>query len=263
MLFPPWFRVESFIEHQDSCSMSRVRADSQGLHPPCLSRTASSPSRSSETHLSTAPRPETLLNCHPPQPASNKDGLLPSHEDHIIVGTPLSAINYGSNSQPRHPLNLDLQLAIGSPGGARTGMTHAVSLENDTNNNGDHNNMRQGQAVSPPDILSVAISEKEYANRMRIESSRELAEAEREFASAKRMRQQAQAELEKAMLMKEITMKQVDSGMLTMTCQSCKQCFFQPEHQHHHGDLLAAINGTSGVSAMRGDQSSQEKKART
>ncbi|KAK4750830.1 hypothetical protein SAY87_004312 [Trapa incisa] len=253
-------RVESFIEHQDSCSMNRLRADSQGLQPPCLSRTASSPSRSSETH-STTPRAATLLNCCPSIPANSKDYRLPIHEDNIIVGTPLSAINYGSNSQRQDLHNLDLQLAIGSSGGARIGMncsSYAISLDNHMNHNGDHNRSttRQGQAVGPSDILSMAIAEKEYAKRLRMESSRELEEAEREIASAKMMRQQAQAELEKAMVMKEIARKQIDSAMLMMTCQSCKQRLIQPEQHHYHRDLFASINGSSGVSAMRGDRSS-------
>ncbi|XP_047947112.1 zinc finger protein SHOOT GRAVITROPISM 5-like [Salvia hispanica] len=43
-------RVESFIEHQDACSMGRIHPP-----PPCLSRTASSPSPSSDTNLSARP----------------------------------------------------------------------------------------------------------------------------------------------------------------------------------------------------------------
>ena len=47
-------RVESFIEHQDACDMGRLRPETRPP-PACLSRTASSPSRSSETNFSTGP----------------------------------------------------------------------------------------------------------------------------------------------------------------------------------------------------------------
>ncbi|KDP31536.1 hypothetical protein JCGZ_15388 [Jatropha curcas] len=50
-------RVESFIEHQDSCNMGRLRPDqsqtAQGAA--CLSRTASSPSPSNDNNFSAAP----------------------------------------------------------------------------------------------------------------------------------------------------------------------------------------------------------------
>ncbi|GER53763.1 zinc finger family protein [Striga asiatica] len=45
-------RVESFIEHQDACSMGRFRSETHAPPSACLSRTASSPSPSSDTNLS-------------------------------------------------------------------------------------------------------------------------------------------------------------------------------------------------------------------
>ncbi|KAE8723972.1 Protein SHOOT GRAVITROPISM 5 [Hibiscus syriacus] len=54
-------RVESFIEHQDACKMSRSRPESQAVRPPCLSRTASSPNPSRETNFSTVPWPSLEL----------------------------------------------------------------------------------------------------------------------------------------------------------------------------------------------------------
>ncbi|KAE8667769.1 Protein SHOOT GRAVITROPISM 5 [Hibiscus syriacus] len=49
-------RVESFIEHQDACHMGRViRPESQAVQLASLSRTASSPTPSTDTHFSTAP----------------------------------------------------------------------------------------------------------------------------------------------------------------------------------------------------------------
>lgn len=64
-------RVESFIEHQDACNMGRLRPDSQPPQQPppvCLSRTASSPSPSSETNFSTGPHWHGLVMPKPNEP---------------------------------------------------------------------------------------------------------------------------------------------------------------------------------------------------
>jgi hypothetical protein len=49
--------------------------------------------------------------------------------------------------------------------------------------------------------------------------------AELEFANAKRIRQQAQSELEKAQLLKEQATKKLSSTIMQVTCQVCKQQF--------------------------------------
>lgn len=227
--------------------MSRLRADSQGLQPGCLSRTGSSPSQSSDTNLSTTPRPATLLNCYTQNPRSKEDSFLSPPD--IIVGTPLSRINVtDARNQGHH--NLELQLAIGSPRDSGT--------ERNLGNDMDHNTTKctyTGQeTVGPPDVMSVAIAENAYANEVRRESRKEVEEAEREFESARRMRQQAQAELEKARVMKEMARKEIDSAILMITCHTCKQRFIQSSdcHQHHHRrDLLSATGEINGLSAMK------------
>ncbi|OWM62661.1 zinc finger protein SHOOT GRAVITROPISM 5-like [Punica granatum] len=247
-------RVESFIEHQDACSMSRLRADdSQGLQPACLSQTASSPSPSSDTNLSTTPRPGSRLNCYMLNPC-NKDESCPSPPDIIILGTPLSR---NSNSDPefQHYHNLELQLSIGSSSDTRPKRNqgfHANFPENEKNDNANksYNSMKH-EMVGLPDVLRLALAEKAYAEDARRESRREVEEAEREFASARRMRQQAQAELDRARAMKESARKQIDSAILMITCHACKQQFLQGRDCHHdHRALGMAIDGINSSSAI-------------
>ncbi|KAL0380277.1 UNVERIFIED_CONTAM: Zinc finger protein SHOOT GRAVITROPISM 5 [Sesamum angustifolium] len=93
-------RVESFIEHQDACSMGRLRSESHPLQPPppCLSRTASSPSPSSDTNLSVAPWAS----------AAAAALALPKPTEPIFLSTPAAVSTPRNNSRPP---NLELQLS--------------------------------------------------------------------------------------------------------------------------------------------------------
>lgn len=73
--------------------------------------------------------------------------------------------------------------------------------------------------------LRLAMVEKSYAEEARQQAKRQIELAEQEFANAKRIRQQAQAELDKAQSLKEHAIKQINSTILQVTCQACKQQF--------------------------------------
>ncbi|KAF5442912.1 hypothetical protein F2P56_035520 [Juglans regia] len=214
-------RVESFIEHQDACTVREARpAEIQSLQPACSSRTASitSPSISDTNNFSTTLLPGSLMSKPAEVPAS-----LSSDQK-----------NLPSTSERNH--NLELQLLLSS---------RALSLRNLDDTCATHLNLSIGscdgseknESNKPTrevkrvkefekEELKLAIAEKAYSEETRREAKREIELAELEFIKAKTIRQNAQAELEKAQLLKDQATKKVScSTMLQITCQACKQKF--------------------------------------
>ncbi|XP_059304234.1 zinc finger protein SHOOT GRAVITROPISM 5-like [Lycium ferocissimum] len=212
-------RVESFIEHQDACSMGRLRSESQSLHPPCLSRTASSPSPSSDTNLSTAPWSSTLLKNL--SSANNPNIILNSKKQHNLElqllttttssSSPAFDVSVSSKRNEDHS-TYNLQLSIGSN-------------ESSENANDKRNSDALRLKDEATEQLRLAMSEKAYAEEARQQAKRQIELAEQEFANAKRIRQQAQVELDRANALKEHAIKQINSTLSQITCHSCKQKF--------------------------------------
>lgn len=73
--------------------------------------------------------------------------------------------------------------------------------------------------------LRLAMVEKTFAEDARRQARRQIEMAEQEFANAKRIRHQAQSELDRSLALKEQATKQVNSTILQITCQTCKQMF--------------------------------------
>lgn len=73
----------------------------------------------------------------------------------------------------------------------------------------------------------AAVTEKAYAEVARGQAKRQIEVAEQQFANAKRIRQQALGELEKAQALKEHAIKQMNAIVLQITCSSCKLKFKQ------------------------------------
>ncbi|CAI0472803.1 unnamed protein product [Linum tenue] len=207
-------RVETFIEHQDACSMGRQTHSPPNLHhhhnqqqqTACLSRTASSPSPSSET---AAPWPmigptrpsqhqqqqHHLSQQHPPPPPPS----APSTSDHRgSSGRGLMLMSSTTTATPTsHSFhNLDLQLSVGSS--SESNRIHNAGKEE----------------------IRVAMAEKAYAEEVRREAKRQIQLADEEFANAKRIRQRAQAELDKAHALKQHAVNQM--MILHFTCATCR-----------------------------------------
>lgn len=73
--------------------------------------------------------------------------------------------------------------------------------------------------------LATAMAEKAYAEEARRLAKRQIEAAEREFGNAKRIRQQAQAELERAVAFKDQATKKINATVLEITCHACKEKF--------------------------------------
>ncbi|KAL8478412.1 hypothetical protein ACS0TY_030352 [Phlomoides rotata] len=227
-------RVESFIEHQDACSMGRLRSESS--HPlqplPCLSRTMSSPSPSSDTNLSVAPwvSRAAVAALRLPKPMEQQTIFLNN------------AVARGGGAASRPP-NLELQLLTKATT-TKLDEDHSTHLQlsiGSSEINGKCSSPRGSSTTgekptgSPvgrlkeeaQEQLRMAVAEKAYAEEARQQAKRQIEMAEQEFTNAKRIRNQAQVELEKAHALKEQAAKKINSMMMEITCHSCKHKFQQ------------------------------------
>ncbi|KAF8378842.1 hypothetical protein HHK36_030191 [Tetracentron sinense] len=235
-------RVESFIEHQDACTTRCIRPDLQTLQPACLSRTASSPSPSSDTNFSTAPWPGLRM----PKPTGPVFLCAvrnnPSTTDHhhnlelqlLSSSNPLPStfdVTLSPNSEKNHATKL--KLSIGS---CDHGEKNELKYPN-SNKDAGRSSPNDKNAIEEPSLaatkvkeqaceeLRMAMAEKAYAEEARKQAKQQIELAEQEFANAKRIRQQAQAELDKAHILKEHATKQLNSTILQITCLACKRQF--------------------------------------
>lgn len=69
------------------------------------------------------------------------------------------------------------------------------------------------------------MAEKALADEARQQAKRQIELAEQEFANAKRIRHQAQVELNRAQALRDHAVKQINSTLLQVTCYGCKQQF--------------------------------------
>ncbi|MBA0642381.1 hypothetical protein Goklo_026772 [Gossypium klotzschianum] len=211
-------RVESFIEHQDACTIRRVQPELQAQLQPaaaCSSRTASSTSPSSDANFSIAP-----LHGLP----------MTKSTEPVFLYKRVSGSDH-QRQQLQH--NLELQLLPSSTANSRDSdeeyATH-LKLSIGSNDGGEKNASETTlEATRLKEFasgqLKLAMAEKAYAEKARQEAKRQIEMAELEFASAKRIRQQAQGELEKAQALKDQATKKISATIMQITCQTCKHQF--------------------------------------
>ncbi|XP_062198413.1 protein indeterminate-domain 16-like isoform X2 [Phragmites australis] len=257
-------RVESFIEHQDTCNAGRAMVD---VSPACgggggagvaasgavsqqqaplamsLSRTVSSTSPSSDIVISPVAWPGPAL----PSPAAaaaafHRFDQVPSPR------TPPSEYRGGHN--------LELQLmpqSCSGAGSAAPGMaaycgaprSPALSSQGDDvamqlqlsigvcgGGFGDGGEpgvealaAARAKEEEPREQLRQAMAEKAEADEARAQAKRHAELAEQELAGAKRMRRQAQVELSRAHALREHAVRQVNAMLLQITCLSCRHKF--------------------------------------
>ncbi|KAI4357392.1 hypothetical protein L6164_001343 [Bauhinia variegata] len=225
-------RVESFIEHQDACTVRQFRPELQAAQPACSSRTASSTSPSSEANFSNIAPLQGL-----PLPKSNDHNnrhvmltqekpCTSDHEQHNLELQLLPSSNAQVRRNSEDNFETHLKLSIG---------TCNKEERNDQKSAGDRGSLER--TLSEPRLevarlkeftseeLKLAMAEKAYAEEARREAKRQIEIAEVEFANAKRIRKQAQAELEKAEALKIQATKKMSSTLMQVTCQVCKQQF--------------------------------------
>ncbi|XP_019167527.1 PREDICTED: protein SHOOT GRAVITROPISM 5-like [Ipomoea nil] len=230
-------RVESFIEHQDACSLGRLRSSDQPLPPQaaaaCLSRTASSPSPSSDAA---------------PPWASSLIVSKPAGGVRAKMMTECNAAGAAINGNPHHHHNLELQLLTTTSSSSRLDVSvsskiddadHSTQLQLSIGSS-DYAERNEAAAAAAAENekqsframreeareqLRAAMEEKAYAKEARLQAKKQIELAEQEFANAKRIRQQAQADLNKAQALREHAVRQINSTLLQITCHACKHQF--------------------------------------
>ncbi|CAK9176629.1 unnamed protein product [Ilex paraguariensis] len=211
-------RVESFIEHQDACTVRLIRPELPVLQPACSSRTVSSTSPSSDTNFNISPLPrkpmqtpsEPVFLCQDHHHSTNDD------QEHNLELQLLPSSNTYSSLQTNenHANNLKLSIGLDGSGSSRR-------LLNASEAKLEESRFKEGANEQ----LKLAMAERAYAEEARKQAKRQIELAELEYANAKRIRQQAQADLEKAQSLKEQATKKISSTLLEITCHVCKQQF--------------------------------------
>ncbi|MED6223627.1 hypothetical protein PIB30_075864 [Stylosanthes scabra] len=233
-------RVESFIEHQDACTVRQHRpAEMQPLQQPaCSSRTASSTSPSSDANFTVPPsRHQGLPLPKPPdqQPPPSSD-IHRNHTNSNAHNLELQLLPSSINSTHQNQ-ETRLRLAIGSCG-------RGIEEEERNNNNNVLEVTRLKECAG--EELKLAMAEKAYAEEARREAKRQIEIAELEFENAKRIRKQAQTELAKAEALRKQAIKKMTSTLMEITCHACKQNF----HSSNNGVAFPSEETSIVVSYM-------------
>lgn len=224
-------RVESFIEHQDACTLRGAQPELQALQPACSSRTASSTSPSSDANFNIAPLPGIPMSKPTEQVylcSDRNDASTSSQQEHNLELQLLPSSSNHLPQNPDEPHAANLKLSIGSSDHSceKDGSNKAIgdpSWHKSTSNEPAFEAAKLKEFTN--EQLRLAMTEKAYAEEARQQAKRQIEMAELEFANAKRIRQQAQSELEKAQLLKEQATKKLSSTIMQVTCQVCKQQF--------------------------------------
>ncbi|KAK1385324.1 zinc finger protein SHOOT GRAVITROPISM 5-like [Heracleum sosnowskyi] len=223
-------RVESFIEHQDVCNIRRIRPDHQRQQvtlqqqQACSPRTPSSTSPSSDTNFTnfaslsrsfsmpitnTNPTSDHLRSEHEnlDRPSTNHDDEHQHYLEQKLLPSTSNVQECSFYSNRSENISMHLGLSIGTSSSCST----------------RDNENRRNDEVGGNEELKKAMAEKALAEEARKQGKRQIELAEMEFGNAKRIRQAAQAELEKARIVKEQATKKIKSLMWEITCHACKQ----------------------------------------
>lgn len=194
--------MESFIEHQDTCTVRRSqpsnhRLHEQQQHTTNATQTASTAENNENGDLSIGP----ILPGHPLQRRQSP----PSEQQPSTLLYPF--VTNGS---------IELQLLPSRNCADETSLSLSIgTMDQKTMSEVEKKSYEKGETSL----------EREEARR---ETKRQIEIAELEFAEAKRIRQHARAELHKAHLFREEASRRISATMMQITCHNCKQHFQAP-----------------------------------
>ncbi|CAI9096832.1 OLC1v1033058C2 [Oldenlandia corymbosa var. corymbosa] len=252
-------RVETFIEHQDSCAIRRLQPDMKAMQQPdssCCVGSSTSPSSHDTNFSMVAPKQATMLM----MPAANL-------ETHSFMGSDCNNNSTNTPGAVQEQHNLELQLLPSSYSDEDIQATSLrLSIGSSPNRDVDERNQTkslnvykgllggdQGSSArlnqsEADEQLQVAMAERAFAEKARQQATRQLELAEMEFANAKRIRQQAQAELEKAKELKEQATEMISETITEITCHACRQRF--QATAAHQNNVLADDETSRALSYM-------------
>ncbi|XP_010523408.1 PREDICTED: protein SHOOT GRAVITROPISM 5-like [Tarenaya hassleriana] len=240
-------RVESFIEHQDSCKVRRATHHQPPPPAACPSRTTSIASTPSSDAVARVP-PQLVGGQTVPTPVlppifiCSRDNTMNKNNHLELQLLPFMSDNPNPNRKTpeEEPFDTNLNLFI-------TPLSHP----HNSNISKCSTSMvyDQTKELAGEDV-NMAMKEKTYVEEVRQEAKRQREMAEIEYTNAKRIRQQAQAELERAKLLKEQATKKISAAITHVTCQSCKRQFpatamrsFLPAAAHETSVVVSYVSG--------------------
>ncbi|WOL00463.1 hypothetical protein Cni_G09176 [Canna indica] len=219
-------RVESFIEHQDTCRAGRTEATV--LIPTPTSAAIFSHTMWSDA-LEMANRAVNFVGQHAPSLptsaptfAQDQPPSSPPSRQHSTYNTELQLLPPTTNSLPAcssaesPPTNDEFEI---------TKLQLSLGPSVDHWQSADPQRAAARLKDETMEQLKLAMAEKELAGKVRREARRLHQLAEEELENAKRIRRHSQAELNQARLTRERTAKQIESFDSMITCNACKQQF--------------------------------------
>ncbi|XP_010531697.1 PREDICTED: protein indeterminate-domain 14-like [Tarenaya hassleriana] len=200
-------RVESFIEHQDTCTAQRVHPPQHPVAAPAMSsRTAPS----TEADLNIGPFLSGLPVLRQPPPSDRQR----------------SRLLYSFDRRARnHNLELQLLPSRSAEETHETSLKLSIGMATTSSDVVQRKNSYEKGETSVKDRANEQLKLAEEARR---EAKRQIEMAEIEFENAKRIRRQAQTELGKAQILREQATQRISATMVRITCHSCKQKFQAP-----------------------------------
>ncbi|KAL8100665.1 hypothetical protein AgCh_032791 [Apium graveolens] len=224
-------RVESFIEHQDACNIRGIRPNhqrqvtlQQQQQEAYSASTPSSTSPSSATNFANFASLSTSFSMPIPNTNPTFDRLPSRYEN-------LDRRTCNTNHDDDHQHNLKLQLLPSKSnvqecslyGNRNENNSTQLNLSIGTSSCSNRDDKNRRTDVGGKEEIKKAMAEKALTEEARKQGKRHIELAEMEFGNAKRIRQAAQAELEKARIVKEQSTKKISSLMLEITCNACRQ----------------------------------------
>ncbi|CAH8329836.1 unnamed protein product [Eruca vesicaria subsp. sativa] len=217
-------RVESFIEHQDSCTIRRPQPTNQD-EPTKVGFEAL------QLHLEAFLTPHIFVSgfataTNPPRSMQNTGAHAPPSR--TLSTTSISPLLHGLPFL-RPPQESDQQsLAFAYPFDPSSSPLESLQLQLSIGMAKTSTNLKRNEKEEMSLAMERASEEARRAEEMRQEAKRQIEMAEMDYEKAKSIRKEAKAELEKAQFVREEAMKRVNATMLEITCRSCKQLFQLP-----------------------------------
>ncbi|CAL5005806.1 unnamed protein product [Urochloa decumbens] len=280
-------RVESFIEHQDTCNAGRPRAETTSSSPASGGGAAAgagfAAAASTSHHHQRQMHAALSRTASSASPSSGGGDLVASPVAWPPVATAAAAAAAFHHhlfdpalSSPPTPAPHNLELQLMPPRGSCVSTAQHSPAATTSTHPGAADPMRLQLSIGFPagageissssasaaarlreearEQLRLAMAEKAAADDARAQARRQAELAEQELASARRVRQQAQAELGRAHALRDHAVRQVDAAMLQVTCYACR-CKFRVRAGAAMSSEVASyvVDGSSVVTEGGGD----------
>ncbi|KAA8547671.1 hypothetical protein F0562_004100 [Nyssa sinensis] len=262
-------RVESFIEHQDTCKPGAIKPVLQAPKPAHdLLQTSLSPAFSINTDFSIP-----LLRIQECRNNKKTDLTSPGcDEDQSLTSLQHNLkLQLLTSSNDPLPSAINLSVCTTSDKDCATQLKLSVGSLNHGEKNESHSScLKVFDIIEEPlvavqrlkdeasELLRMAMEERTFAEERRRQANLQIELAKQELTNAKEIREQAVVELRKAQVLKECATKQINSNIVEVTCKGCKRQYLQaisiPTVSDEHSPVMSY--GSSAITEGDGEDES-------